>query len=417
MSGASNFRPDLALVAAANAALDGALARGTEGPAYDDLFEAVGRLVALGEREAAVNALSARADVRAAAERSLARDEAEAELEDAALSLRRHLDALDEGVEAAAPTTDDAPEATLVADIMATLAVRDRAEFRLLGAALALDLDPDRVEAGAAGRLEFEALLRPELFRLCTFNTARREALAALAPAFRARFWWHYEGADLDPGAVAALPAVAALVATFPAAGERLASLVHAHEAWASSPARVGRASSNMSVGARASSNTPVEAHASAPALNEPREPVSAPVEASKPSLANLPLEAAYTLRDWVERRPRRGSPEATSAEALPLAAAPDDESVLIDDADYQISWSPPAALIVDLVADRRPGVAPILRLGDGTALQADPVEGAVERFAFSLPARVLYEIEALLILPFERGPLALLLPPGGRAG
>ncbi|HEU4407050.1 MAG TPA: hypothetical protein VFS43_17410 [Polyangiaceae bacterium] len=360
---------DEALARGGEGASDEALARGGEGASDDDIFVAAGRLVALGARAIAAEALAGRAALRPAAERALARDDAEGELEDAAITLRSRLDALDEGAEAGG----------LAADVAAALARRDRAELRLLGAALALGVDPDRVEAGAAGRLEFEALVRPELFRLCAFNPARREALAALAPALRARFWWHYEGADLDPGAAAALPAVAALVASFPAAGERFASLVRARRAWASSPGR----------GEPGASSAP----------------------------ARPPAGPPYTLRDWVERRAWRGGPGAPASERLPLAAAPDDEVVLIDETDYQISWGPPAALIVDLVADRRPGARPTLRLGDGSIVQADEVEGAVERFAFSLPARALDETSAWLTLPLARGPLGLELPPGGREG
>ncbi len=355
MSGAKAWRPDPALVASARAVLAAALegaAGGAagEGPAFDELFEAAGRLVALGAPELAAGALRGRDDLRAPAAQALGRDEAADELEDAAIALREALAAGDEG------------EGAGVGVALAAFAGRDRAEFRLLGAALALGRDPERFEAGAAGRLEFEALVRPELWRLCAFNDARRAALAAVTPALRARFWWWHEGAEIDPGAAAALPAVAALVAAFPAARARLEALVRAREAWGSSRA------------ARAASPRPM-----------------------------------YTLRDWVERRDA-GGPGLAEAPALAAAAA--DETLLVDEADYQISWAPPDELVVDLVADRAPGELPALRLAEGPTWRAVAVEGAEERFAFSLPPGALDEARASLTLPLARGPIEVALPP-----
>jgi hypothetical protein len=398
MSGPEGFRPDRAAIAAARAALEAALATNDDG-AWGEGFEAAGRLVALGAPAVAAEALAKRGDLRAVAAKELDRDEAADALEDAAVVLRQRLAELEDG----------AKRAAVAADVGAALAERDRAEFRLLGAALALGLEPDWVAAGVAGRLEFEALVRPELFRLCAFNPERRAALASVAPPLRARFWWQHEGADLDAGAVAALPAVAALVAAFPAAGAQFASLVRAREAWSLSHDRATPAGS-LARAARA------EAHARAARVESHNRATHAGGPPAPPEGSPVPGgEAAgrvYTLRDWVERRARRGGAHAD--EALPLAAAPDDEVPLVDEADYQLSWAPPAELIVDLVADRRPGELPSLRLADGSIVRGYAVEGAEERFAFVLPERAFGEARVWLTLPFVKGGLELGLPPGG---
>ncbi|HEU4538590.1 MAG TPA: hypothetical protein VFS00_30930 [Polyangiaceae bacterium] len=361
MSAARSWLADAGRVAGARAALAAAVDRARAGAIDETLFEAAGRLVALGEGRLAAESLAplaaGRAALAAAAARALGGDEAEGELEDAAVALREALRAWEE----------NADEGALEACVGEALAARDRAEFRLLGAALALGGEPDGVDAGVAERLVFEQLVRPELWRLCALNPARRAASLALAPALRARFWWWHEGSEIAPGALAALPAVAALVAAFPGARGQLESLVRAGRAWATA---------------------------------DPAErPASRPV---------------YTLRDWVERRARVAGAGGGGVEAFPVAAAPADEVLLLDGADLQLSWSPPAGLIVDLLSDRAPGEVPVLRLADGSSLRADAVEGAEERYAFALPERAFDESRARLIVPLARGPLELTLPPGG---
>ncbi|MCU0681434.1 MAG: hypothetical protein MUF34_04095 [Polyangiaceae bacterium] len=379
MSAVPSWQPEAALVAQARAALEAALVRARAGALDDALFEAAGRLVALGVGPLATEALAVlagRGELAAAASQALESDETEGELEDAALALREALQAReDAAVEVvsldAIPAVEAgaaAAEAAFSVAVRDALAARDRAEFRLLGAALVLGIDPDRVEAGVASRLEFEALVRPELWRLCALNPLRRAAALAVTPALRARFWWWHQGCAIAPGAAAALPAVAALLASFPGARAQLEALVRADQAWAAAGAAA--------------------------------RPAPRPV---------------YTLRDWVEGRARGASAEAKASEALPMAAAPADERFLLDGTELQLSWSPPAGLIVDLLADRAPGEVPTLLLADGSILRAVEVEGAEERYAFTLPERAFDEARARLIVPLASGLFDLSLPPGGR--
>jgi hypothetical protein len=77
------------------------------------------------------------------------------------------------------------------------------------------------------------------------------------------------------------------------------------------------------------------------------------------------------------------------------------------------VSWSPPDALVIDLIADRAPGARPLLRLAGGVIVLSEPVAGAEERFRIPTGAPALGALRAVLVLPLAGGTLEIPLPPG----
>jgi hypothetical protein len=312
------------------------------------LAEAAGRLVALGAG-ATVVAWAAEHAARARAAAAAVAGADLAELEDAAVALRALLDRRAEG---------SASLGDLERGVGEALGARDRVELAMFGAA-ALAGQPWRAgDEQESALLVFESLVRPELWRLTEVNATRRAALAWMAPEHRASFWWWAEGADIAPEALASMPSVAHLSARFPAAAAALRALVGAQHAW--------------------------DAASSAPA----------------------PTEVA-SFGAWVARRTA-----GTRPHALPLAAAAAAEEVtLLDQPDFQVSWSPPGALVVDFVADRAPGATPSLRLAGGEEIPSEAVAGAEERFQITAGAPILAEDRVVLVLPLASGTIEIPLP------
>ncbi len=325
---------------------------GAEGIA---LLEAAGRLVALGAR-AGVRAWSAaRAERARAVTEALAADTF-AELEDAAVALRAILDRRAGGA-------GDVGDDDLAHGVRAALGVRDRVELRTLGAAALLGAAPAPSLEQASALLVFDSLIRPELWRLTEANEARRAALAWMAPPLRPSFWWWHEGADIAPGAVSSLAAVAHLCARFPAAAEALRSLVTAQHAW-----------DEAGSARRAATVT--------------------------------------TLGAWLRRRSDEARSLQGSAGLALAAATAGEEITLVDLPAYQISWQPPDSLLVDLVADRAPGALPSLLLADGVVVPAEAVAGVVERFRIPAGAPLLAGGRVVLVLPLASGTVTVPLPP-----
>lgn len=329
------------------------------------LLGAAGRLSIIGAGARVTAWRDARADRGRALAEALGREDAGA-IEDAAVALRSLLDRRMFG--AGEVTRDE-----LARGVEAALAVRDEAEQRVIGAETILGRSPALDDAQESARMLFERLIRPEVWRLTEVNALRRARLASIAPRYRASFWWWREGAEIADHAVSALPAVAELAARFPAAAEALSSLVTARRAWDEAGSARRRAASVISLAAW---------------------------------LGRRASEARAALAGQVP-----GDPRAPLSLA---AAAADEEITLVDEADLQISWAPPDALVIDLVAERAEGQAPSLRLDDGALLMARPVEGALERWAFRVDPSALTG-QAILQVPLRKGTIEITLPPEER--
>lgn len=146
--------------------------------------------------------------------------------EDAAL-LVELLDELDDDEAASGRSSRETEH--IVRDALAT---RDRAEWMQEGARCLLGA----TSLGGAGLSESDAMaiatfdetLRNELPRLTRWNHVRGEGLATASSAEKRRFRWRAEAVEIDPTAWEAMSAVAALVATEPAAAERFEALLAA---------------------------------------------------------------------------------------------------------------------------------------------------------------------------------------------
>lgn len=263
--------------------------------------------------------------------------------------------------------------AALLAAMVERRARADASELEVLRAMEEAFALRDRVERAAIARgsprrepheevavMVFERLVRPLVFRLTEQNERRRAGAAAIDERHRASFWWWHEGVEIAPHASPALPAVAHLIARFPAAAEALASLVAAQRAWDEAGASRRRGGEVVS------------------------------------------------LRAWVAARSRAQRPPG-----IALAAATAEEEVtLIDEARYQVSFAPSGALVIDLVADRALGETPYLRLADGAEIRATAVPHAEERFALSIPESAWNQGRAVLVLPLSQGTIEISLPP-----
>ncbi|MBX7190557.1 MAG: hypothetical protein K1X94_00780 [Sandaracinaceae bacterium] len=102
---------------------------------------------------------------------------------------------------------------------------RDRAEWIQEGARCLLGAD-ELSEEDAIGIATFDETVRAELPRLSRWNHVRAEGLTTASSAEKRRFRWRAEGVEIDPGAWDAMSAVAALVASSPAAAARFEALV-----------------------------------------------------------------------------------------------------------------------------------------------------------------------------------------------
>lgn len=268
------------------------------------------------------------------------------------------------------------------------LDARDRVELALLGAEVLGPGDPTLDEELRAELDAFEEILRPELWRLTVTNDHRARPLAFVPPTYRDRFWWRFDGIDLDPRAVDALPAVASLVSRYPEARDQLERLVDADHAW----------------------------H-----RNEPW------VESTTPEPArDRGVETGgdvVSLAGWVARRARatpgvevvRRSEGDGEDEPLALAAAPPDaELPLLELPEVELSFRAPRELLVDVLADRDPSRPPSLRRLDGRIDDLAPVPNALERFSIQLDEPLLDETGVVLRIPLAAGTLEIRLPPEG---
>ncbi|APR79609.1 Hypothetical protein A7982_04956 [Minicystis rosea] len=322
------------------------------------VLEAAGRLVTMGAPAEVIAWAEGRADRGRSIAEAPARTGSFEAIEDAAVALHDLLErrALGKG---------DVTDEELSRGVREAFRARDQLELQRLGAATILGRAPELGAAEESALIVFESLVRPALFRLTELNDLRREALARIAPAHRATFWWWCEGADVAPHAVASLPAVAHLVARFPAAAEMLAALVAAQRTWdeAASERRVA---------------------------------------------------TVVSLRGWLRRR-TDAARAATGAVVALAAATRDEEITLLDERDYQVSWSAPDTLVIDLVADRAPGAVPSLRRADGSVVASVSVAGAEERFAIHADETLLSAGRAVLVLPLAGGVVEIALPPNDR--
>jgi hypothetical protein len=146
--------------------------------------------------------------------------------EDAAL-LVELLDELDDDEAASGRSSRETEQ--IVRD---ALAARDRAEWMQEGAKCLLGASPLGVgtmaESDAMAIATFDETLRAELPRLTRWNHVRGEGLATASSAEKRRFRWRAEAVEIDPTAWEAMSAVAALVATEPAAAARFEALLAA---------------------------------------------------------------------------------------------------------------------------------------------------------------------------------------------
>jgi hypothetical protein len=329
------------------------------------VLEAAGRLALMDAGHAVTAWAHGRADGGRPVVEALAGPQAFSGIEDAAVAVVAALDRRRSGA-GGEPSLDD-----LWAHARDALEVRDRVEIQIAGAAALLGRPPDLGPDQHAALLVFENVVRPEVWRLTELNDRRRILLAWMSPAHRPAFWWWHEGTDVSPEALSSLPAVAHLVSRFPAAAEALRSLVRAQDAW-------------DGVGGE------LRARRSAPAQRA----------------------AVVSLGEWLERRAEEARGGATAGVTLAAATA-GEEITLLDRADFQVSWSPPDTLVIDLVADRAPGARPLLRLAGGVTVLSEPVAGAEERFRISAGAPVLGAARAVLVLPLSGGAVEIILPPG----
>lgn len=255
--------------------------------------------------------------------------------------------------DALAIDSDDDRYASLANDAAAALEVRDHAELELLGAAFLLGCSPEALEASSSSRRVFDEVVRPESWRLVAVNELRQAMLATLSPRVRARFWWWQAGAGLAASAISAMSVAAELVARFPNARRRFESLVRAQAAWTS---------------------------AGLAATASPRR----------------------TVRTWLVR---------AEARDLLLAAAADDEVLVMETPELELSFAAPARLVIDLLADRRPAALPWLRGSSGLVVGATSVANTNERFAFELPDAILDDRRVSLVVPLASGDHELVLP------
>jgi hypothetical protein len=125
-----------------------------------------------------------------------------------------------EGVSGSPPTSDEPPAA-----LASALERRTQLELCWIGADALTALPEAAKERRSELVEEADALLDGQLHRLVAFNRWRGERARELDPAYRGAFPWLCRGVGIDPAAVAHLPAVAELVAAFPAALDELAQL------------------------------------------------------------------------------------------------------------------------------------------------------------------------------------------------
>jgi hypothetical protein len=244
------------------------------------------------------------------------------------------------------PTLSPSLDENATREVIALLHERDRIEQELLALGLAANEVP--------GRMTFDLVVRPQLWRLVAINDVRREMVAKIAPEDRARFYWWSEGSAIDPVAASALPAVAHLVATFPDAQRRFEVLVQAQAAWTS----------------------------------------------PKPKVAT---GVVRTLRGFL-------NPRLDVDDDLALAAAPTDERTVLTTSDVEISFASPN-LILDLLSDRREGAVPSIVTAQGERVLGEAVSGAEERFAFVLSAKVLDSSRLVIVVPLASGDVEIVLP------
>lgn len=374
-----------AVRARARDALEGAARRlPAENAALGDLLEAAGRLALL-EPGAAGPLVPPAVTARA---REALRDGLGVDLVDAPSLGTLAFDvlaALDARTEDDDVLTDDARHLAAIGE---ALAARDRVELQRLGAEAVVGAPVPPDETLAAELDAFEALLRPELWRLTVTNAGRGDAVGWVPATARRRFWWRFEGVDIDPRAADALAGVASLVARFPEARAELEALVDAE-------AHLTR----RSVEAEATADEHV-----AGAGDDTRE---------APPAGGAPVTSLW---DWVAKK-RAAHAEAADAtdDRAPVAVAASGEAEelgLLERDDVELSFLPPATLVVDVVEDRVPGVLPVLVLPDGTTRELQPVEGALERFAVTLAPEDLQRAGTSLRVTLRTGSLTLNLPP-----
>ena len=315
------------------------------------LLEALGRRVASG---ADVDAGSLGADAATRVEAALSSDEFDlAILEDEGVRL---VDALG--------ADDDEQEHDVTHVVTAALEARDRVEHVLLGAERVLGAAPSLSRDQQIFLVELEHLVRPLLPHLTAFNELRGARAATLLPSYRRRFWWWCEGVAIAPSAVTNLAAVAELVASFPDARAKFDVLV-------------GAAKSLRSASAQA--------------------PAARPVPVTR-------------LLDWVARR-REGSAEGRSE--LHIAAASSSERLEVASTEaYEVSWRPPASVIVDVHVEPRAGAVPFARLPSGRTVPSSLVPRTVHRYTIALDAAALAEDGLVVVIPLAAGDLEIAVPP-----
>jgi len=222
---------------------------------------------------------------------------------------------------------------------LGALDARTRLELRAMGAAAlaGVSLDDEQREAIDA----IDAIWRPSVWKLVSYNDARAERLAWIAPEHRKRFFWLSDGVGIAPSAVAALPAVAELVARFPEASLELDALVDVAQRVSSRGARLVR------------------------------------------------------LGDWLAR----SSDDDVRVAAAAVGGA---RRVAHEDGVCDVRFDAPGTLVVDVLAESER--APSLVLESGREIASAQSPEALDRYRFDLDAEAREERSATIVVRLSSG-------------
>jgi hypothetical protein len=238
------------------------------------------------------------------------------------------------------------------------LYARDRLELAWLGASTLLGpraYIPLELEVARAA---FDDAVSPLASRLTRWNELRAEGLAGLGARTRARFWWRSQAANVRASALDALPAVAELLAAFPALRAELT------------------AESTLVEGVRA-------------------------LSASSAGEAETSGGRVISMREWLRSGARGAARERIAAAA---ASANDDERPLLDDADVEIVWVAPASLVLYVIDLPRLRSAPMVAVPGGGSVRAVPSPEDAARFVAALWPEALDAVALHVTLAFEEG-------------
>lgn len=235
----------------------------------------------------------------------------------------------------------------------AALKARDAVELLLIGAETILGSAPELGFEHESYLLEFDGAVRPELWRLVPLNSLRALGLEWMDPQQRPRFWWRFEGSDLPDSALEALADSAALIARFPLVSAWFARLQQGDRRLREAPA----------------------------------DPAGMEV---------------VSLSAWLRAR-RAAAAQATVGEPSLAVGFSEGETVLVSRSDYQISYRPPSALIVDVLMDLAADESPTLLVA-GARVGFELVLDCEQRYELVLTQGMLDATSVTLELPGANG-------------